>query len=809
MDDVLLTLIFERLAEAKLDSAVEDTVLAACESRESLEKLLADTGFVPPTKPAAVTAEQEPAGAYLTSIGVQGFRGVGNRVSIELDPGPGLTAVVGRNGSGKSSIAEGFEVLLTGRMRRWDDKSEVWKTGWKNLHAGLAPELDAELVVEGQGKARVIRTWSGEDLADSSATAQVAGQKKAGFSSLGWDQALVAYRPILAHSELESFFGRPSDLYDLLSSVLGLDELTEVSNRLARARLDSEKEVKASKLSLTPLLVKLRSLDDERAARCLALLTAKTQDFAAVEAVVTGATAPVAGGSLNWLRELTSIVLPSEDEVFSATTELGEAISGLNALSGTDAGRADETAKLLRASLAHFESHGGGPCPVCGTEGMLDDAWAERTKGIVTELETEAKAVRKAIARRESAVGRSRRLVLNIPTCLATPAEPMPAVANVAAAWAAWSTEALDVLEPDQLVDHLRTNWAELSTSVANLKQSAEAELKAKEGEWTPIALDITKWCTKARQVQDRAAHVPNLKRAEEWLKKTTRKLLNDRLDPLANEARAIWDELRQGSNVALSNIHLEGTSTHRHVEFDVEIDGSEGSALGVMSQGEVNALALSVFIPRAMTPDSPFRFLLIDDPIQAMDPSKVDGFARVLEKVAASRQVIVFTHDNRLPEAIRRLNIAAKVLEVTRRPKSQLEVILCSDPVTRAFGEAYAVAADDHLAPQVAERVVGPLCRHGIEAAFLERARRDLFAAGMDHAEVDRRVAEANTTNKKAALGLFGDSMRTADVLPRLNSIQSWVADTFKLVRDSAHVPPGTDLKKLVNDCRQFVKKI
>ena len=228
-----------------------------------------------------------------------------------------------------------------------------------------------------------------------------------------------------------------------------------------------------------------------------------------------------------------------------------------------------------------------------------------------------------------------------------------------------------------------------------------------------------------------------------------------------------------------------------------------------MMSQGEVNALALSVFIPRAMTPESPFRFLVIDDPIQAMDPSKVDGFARVLEKVATSRQVVVFTHDNRLPEAIRRLNIPARVLEVTRRPKSQLDMVLCRDPVKRAFDEAYAVAADSNLAPPVAERVVDPLCRHGMEAAFVERARRDLFASGMEHADVDMRVAEANTTNKKAALGLFGDSTRTADVLPKLNSIHKWVADTFKTVRDSAHVPPGTDLKKLVNDCRELVKRI
>jgi hypothetical protein len=137
------------------------------------------------------------------------------------------------------------------------------------------------------------------------------------------------------------------------------------------------------------------------------------------------------------------------------------------------------------------------------------------------------------------------------------------------------------------------------------------------------------------------------------------------------------------------------------------------------------------------------------------------------------------------------------------------MEVVLSRDPISRAFDEAYAVAADENLAPEVAERIVGPLCRHGLEAAFVEWARRDLFASGLEHAEVDKRVEDANTTNKKAALAFFGDITRTADVLPRLSNIHKWMANTFKVVKDSAHAPPGTDLKKLVNDCRDFVKKI
>lgn len=96
---------------------------------------------------------------------------------------------------------------------------------------------------------------------------------------------------------------------------------------------------------------------------------------------------------------------------------------------------------------------------------------------------------------------------------------------------------------------------------------------------------------------------------------------------------------LRQESNVDLGAIRLAGSSTSRHVELDVSVDGAPGSALGVMSQGEVNALALSVFLPRARLPASPFRFVVIDDPVQAMDPAKVGGLARVLEKGAADRQ--------------------------------------------------------------------------------------------------------------------------------------------------------------------------
>jgi hypothetical protein len=60
----------------------------------------------------------------------------------------------------------------------------------------------------------------------SLADAQFRGEKRVGLEQLGWSAALADHRPFLAHGEVEAFFGSPSGLYELLASVLGLEDLT-------------------------------------------------------------------------------------------------------------------------------------------------------------------------------------------------------------------------------------------------------------------------------------------------------------------------------------------------------------------------------------------------------------------------------------------------------------------------------------------------------------------------------------------------------------------------------------------------------
>ena len=182
-----------------------------------------------PTSDREPTASPRPAGAYLRSLTVGGFRGIGKPATLSLTPGPGLTLVVGRNGSGKSSFAEALEVLLTSELRRWEKLSAVWREGWRSMHQPDQAEITADFLVAGAGPAEVGRTWpKGAGFTESSASVLVAGEKRTGLNRLDWSKALADYRPFLSHSELEAFFGSPSGLYELLASVLRLEDLTRL-----------------------------------------------------------------------------------------------------------------------------------------------------------------------------------------------------------------------------------------------------------------------------------------------------------------------------------------------------------------------------------------------------------------------------------------------------------------------------------------------------------------------------------------------------------------------------------------------------
>jgi hypothetical protein len=148
----------------------------------------------------------------------------------------------------------------------------------------------------------------------------------------------------------------------------------------------------------------------------------------------------------------------------------------------------------------------------------------------------------------------------------------------------------------------------------------------------------------------------------------------------------------------------------------------------------------------------------------------------------------VVFTHDSRLPEAIRRLGIQATILEVLRKERSEVAIEVNDDPVKRALKNARAIAGHPRLPSQVGPTVVPGLCRVALEAAFVEVARSRLLAAGTDHAAIEREIAEARTTGDIAALALNVPRQEVADELTR--RFGDWARTVYTACNEGSHEP-------------------
>jgi recombinational DNA repair ATPase RecF len=788
--------VIDHLTAAGADPATVSLVVAALSG--SVEDHLDGRATGP--APAPEQAAAVPS-VYLQDLTVAGFRGIGAEATLSVTPGPGLTVVVGRNGSGKSSFSDALEVLLTGDSFRWKDKTREWKDGWRNLHEPTAARVTARFQCEGvAGPTTVKAAWAPEaaDVADAATTAQHHGRKRTDLADLGWVEPLRLYRPLLTYAELGLIAANPATLYDALAGVLGLEDLTHAAKALADARLARERVDKEAKARLKDrLLPDLQGLADERAAAAVAALSGKAWDLAAVARL-----AATAGADTRRLEALARLEAPSAGRVEEAAAAMEEAVAEVERLAGTDTHRARRLIELLSAALDHHHHEGDGPCPVCG-RGALDGAWREAAAAQVTELSAAARRYDEALAAQGRAIAAARAL-----TRMPDPAEAEGVdTAPLRSAWEAWGRLPE---EPGRVAAHLRGGHAGVLAGTAAVVAAAGARYSEREARWSPVAAGLMAWLDAARAAVEARPQVEALKRAESALKDVTAHLRSARFAPIEAQALELWRTLRLQSNVDLQSIELTGGARGvRRVDLRVSVDGEETGALGVVSQGEINCLALSLFFPRATLPDSPFRFLVIDDPVQAMDPARVDGLARVFARMAGDRQVIVFTHDDRLPESLRRLGLAHTLKEVTRRPGSAVSVRDTLDPVLQYFRDAWAVARDDQLPDVVAARIVPGLCRLGVEAALVERVRRERIGRGEAHAEVEAAIEAATTLTQLASLALFGGPDQGGKVLPHLDRWGRPLADAFRSVNEGAHRGYGGSLTDLVNDARDLAERI
>lgn len=772
-------------ADSDLDGAARDLVLGAL--ADVVDQNGGSTADVSPT--------------YLTNITVSGFRGIGSTAKLDLHPAPGLTVISGRNGSGKSSFAEAVELALTGSSYRWRGKQALWSESWRNLHKPNPCALRVGFTREGSGPVKVGVDWEPDaELADRTLWTQRDGEQVTdGIDGLGWADALELYRPVLTYEELGGLFdGGPSALYDALAKLLGLEVLAAVEKKLATDLKDAKAVRDLADGARKRAIAALSASDDERAATLVKLLKKHVRPLDEILAVVTGA-GHIDGDVIRPLEALSQIAPPQVADIETCAVGLRTAAEALRRTEQDLAALTAERVDLLNSALDYHSRAGDAECPVCGG-GRLDADWADRARTSVAEGERSVTEYRTATADMKSARAEAEALAGRL-----VPATMVPGVAfatlddyNIAA-------ERARVLPADHEACsfHLETVLLDAIAAAEALRDEATTALAEREDAWGPLAEQVAAWIPTERRAQQLDEHFKAVTVARNWATKRGAEFRNLRLKPMAAQARQIWAELRQESNVDLSDITLAGTATKRKAVLRGSVDGEPTQALSVMSQGEQNAVALALFLPRATSVKSPFRFVVLDDPIQAMDPSKIDGFVRVLTDIAHTHQIVVFSHDDRLASVIRETGIDARLIEVVREAGSKVRARPNIDPARRLIGDAFAMIQDDKLQADVKGRVAPNLFRMALESAAKQAHYARQSVAGTERAVAEEQWQAAKTTRQRLALAVLGDAK--ADV-------SGWIGanpgrkNVLDIGNTGAHGKVGTLTKADVRDLERAV---
>jgi energy-coupling factor transporter ATP-binding protein EcfA2 len=803
-NDLYLQILEKLIDDDSIDDRARSIVDGALRGDEELAKVLATAvdQVAPPQRLTGVGAGTKPPRVFLKEISVRAFRGAGPRATLALDHRPGLTLVVGRNGTGKSTFADGLETLLTGTTQRWSDVRSSG-IGWKNLGSHEPPEVTCNLIAEGIGPCRVTRTWDvGANLADGKMT--VVEEGVSAERSFDWKTACASQRPFLGYRQLSTMVEDPTKVFDALHGVLGLELFDTAEKRVDSVikRLgDYEKEVSETKTLAETTLART---SDPRGALLLGLLQQTKPELEVIEARMADLTTQECDEDPELVR-FSRTNLPTANEWEAVRTLLEDATSAYHATHSTAVEGNDALLEILEKALPRIDIS-PEVCPICRSQ--LDSEDVEAIHKRADALRTSTRAYREAEKALKTAQGKATELVGRLQ---ATPIFlhgqfPQPLTAEAIKELASETTAS-----PERSLGALKGN-AWVIPHLASAQTIASAELGRRGLEFRKLTLPLEKWLRGATEVGRDKETQKALKKAKGWLKTNAEAMRSERFAPLEQATVENWKLLGADSSVLLKQVKLVGSRNKRNIDLQVEVDGESAPGVAVLSQGEVNCMALSLFLPRAIEQDGPFRFVLIDDPVQAMDQLKVDGLAQVLHNAAKHLQVVVFTHDTRLVNSVRRLQLQTTILEVQRKANSELIVRRSTSPVQQYLSDANAVAISKNTGDELPGRVVPGFCRMAVEAACQEQVYRTRLTRGVSYEAVDETIRELNFFSL-VALALFDDESRgdkVADYFTQHNAPKERQA-LFDMKKTHGNCTSASreDLKDLVHGSREICRRI
>jgi energy-coupling factor transporter ATP-binding protein EcfA2 len=595
----------------------------------------------------------------LKEVSAEGYRGARTRLSLALNPHPGITVIHGANGTGKSTLAEALRSTLWGAVGK-SFTGEARRTGslWRpvevnkssseaTIHAQMVDALDFDTTLDFWLEVRIVdgleTLTSRGQLAEKGVTTDISEEARGAFKA-----ALLSAPPVLAYADMANELRDKSHLLSWLTDSLGMGPLLGG----IEASIDDASSESADAA---------KRLEAERKSAQAALLAV---DDGAREADLVSASTPVIPTFVDhetrtqWLEDENLLERTKADDSYDAATdELVREFAAELAAAFVDVQKMKDGKGIFFESLRELksvhEAHSaddpslGNTCPACGAEGS---GWIRHVEDTFLELD-EYRIAHAALA---SLVARAQEELLNplgrVQRIVEAGDPSLAALSMLRAASDAAAAEIAPGRAP--IMESLPglTFLADFLASVPGAEARQSAILKSDSvhqwhcERWSAISAYLEAWTDLASTAEKAAL----------W--KSTKTCCSTVIRAFRDERnKALSDGINTNVAVLLREFGLkinELRLTKHDADFGlVDLNGDDVN-LGELSAGQRNALILA---PMLATADSSlFGFTLLDDPVHAFDEFRVDHLSEVLARIARGQRLIVTTHDARLVEQLR-----------------------------------------------------------------------------------------------------------------------------------------------------------
>jgi DNA repair exonuclease SbcCD ATPase subunit len=349
------------------------------------------------------------------------------------------------------------------------------------------------------------------------------------------------------------------------------------------------------------------------------------------------------------------------DQLRKSRSQAREELKGLN-----------ELYRLLADAHSYIEEHNSGSCPVCeepADGAQLTKALARRLQAVksreISAKENDIKTIEaklKSCENAETELLRLRRqlesaqkdvdgLILRIKATLSLETLPEGKVQpRLSAAISKSESDCRRLEEQTEAllgqIEGLNSQLTALSLGVLPVLEK-RVELLAHENEAKQAPKKHAKAEKRADELESIGTHLERIQKA---LLSAKERLASDRLNYAKPRALSIYKQLVR--HTRFNAFEIATTPMSRKVDYNFVVSvagksGTEREARLVLSDGQITATAIGIFIGLAESAGHALDFLFIDDPTQNVDEPCKEAMAKLMTEIAEKKQVVISTHDD------------------------------------------------------------------------------------------------------------------------------------------------------------------